>query len=267
MSINSFMNYDLRIGLLAVVSFMMLTLSSAAPSERSRLYTKPDPSATGGIKGSIGYPNRPVEQVLAIPPDEPRLVYEGVISGSSKREFLFTGLPMRKYDLVVIYKDQLYEGLCLQRGEDTLTATDRQKVKTTIDKAEPYFTRRIIHRLEGTTGRGNLARCICTFMRDKSSTASSGVHSNVRRELMSDKNSTSSPKGNKNIRRTFRLFMLKDVGPGWQVVRSRDLYPSWTTKSQMVATHHYDKSLSRIRVTTSVKNIGLLNLKSLQQEP
>ena len=237
-------NDELRMGLLAVISFIVLTVSAAAPPERHRLYTQPDPAATGGIKGSIEYPAQPIEQILAIPPDEPQKVYEGVISGSSRQEFLFTGLPMRKYDLVVIYKDQLYEGLSLQRGEDTLTAADRQKIKETIDKAEPFFTRRIIHRLEGTTGRGNIASCICTFMRDKAS--------------------NNSPKGEGNIRRTFKIFILKDVGPGWQVVRSRDLYPSWTTLSLMVATHHYNEALSQIRVTTSIKDIGILKLKTLQ---
>ena len=238
------MNNDLRMGLLTAISFMVLTVSAAAPPERHRLYTQPDPEATGGIKGSIEYPAQPIEQILAIPPDEPQKVYEGVISGSSRQEFLFTGLPMRKYDLVVIYKDQLYEGVCLQRGEDTLTYADRQKIKATLDKSEPFFTRRIIHRLEGTTGRGNFARCICTFIRDRAS--------------------ANSPKGDANIRRSFRLFILKDVGPGWQVVRSRDLYPSWTTLSLMVATHHYNEALSQIRVTTSIKDIGILKLKTLQ---
>jgi len=192
----------------------------------------------------IQNPNRPIEQVLAIPPDEPRLVYEGTVSGSSRQEFSFHGLPMRRYDLVVIYDDTFYEGLSLIRGEDTLTDLDRQKVKTTIDKAEPYFTRKIVHRLQGTTGRGNDSRCIVTYMRDRVS--------------------TNSPKGSQNMRRTFKLVMLKDVGPGWQVVRARDLYPVWTTKTKMVATHHYSEELSRIRVTRSVKDIGRINLKSLR---
>ena len=215
----------------------------AAP-ERYRLYTRPDPAAQGGITGTILLPSQPIEQILAIPPDEPRLVYEGVVTGPGCRAFAFQGLPMRKYDLVVIYKDHLYEGLDLERGDNTLTPLDRQKIKATIDKAEPYFTRKIIHRMEGTTGRGNLARCIATFMRDRPS--------------------TNAPGGNRTIRRTFRLVMLKDVGPGWQVVRSRDLYPSWTTPASSVAAHTYSQSLSRIRVTRSIKNIGNLNLVSLQ---
>lgn len=218
---------------------LTLTAITAAP-ERYRLYTKPDPEAAGGITGSIGIPGRPIEQILAIPPDEPRLVYEGTVTGNARRDFAFKGLPMRKYDLVVIYKDRLYEGLSLERHDDTLTATDRQKIKATIDKAEPFFTRKIIHRLEGTTGRGELCRCICTYMRDVAS--------------------TNGPDGKRNIRRTFKLVMLKDVGPGWQVVRARDLYPSWTSMTDAVVTHRHSKALSRIRVTRSVKDLGTLTL-------
>jgi len=195
-------------------------------------------------------PSQPIEQILAIPPDEPRLVYKGTVTGAGRREFSFSGLPMRKYDLVVIYKDRLYEGLNLERGDDTLTSLDHQKITATIDKAEPYFTRKIIHRMQGKTGRGNLARCIATFMRDRPSTVGHGT--------------ANGPGGNRTSRRTFRLVMLKDVGPGWQVVRSRDLYPSWTTSASCEATHTYSKSLSRIRVTRSIKNIGNLNLVSLQ---
>jgi hypothetical protein len=227
------------IGLFALAASMV----GAAPA-RYRLYSKPDPDAQGGITGTIERPSKPIQQILAIPPDEPRLVYEGVVSGSGRREFLFAGLPMRKYDLVVIYEDSLWEGLVLERKGDTLTPDDRQKIKTTIDKAEPYFTRKIIHRLEGATGRGNFCRCICTYMREAAS-------ANV-------------PKGDRNVRRTFKLVILKDVGPGWQVVRARDLYPIWTTRGNGVASHQYSKSLSRIRVTRSIKNIGNLNLTFTQ---
>ena len=223
-----------------LILLALATATATAAPERYRLYTKPDPEATGGITGSIGNPRRPIEQILAIPPDEPRLVYEGTVSGGARRDFAFAGLPMRKYDLVVIYKDRLYEGLSLERHEDTLTATDRQKIKTTIDKAEPFFTRKIIHRLEGTTGRGEFCRCICTYMRDRAS--------------------TNGPGGDRNIRRTFKLVILKDVGPGWQVVRARDLYPTWTTMTDAVVTHHESAVLSRIRVTRSVKDLGALDL-------
>jgi hypothetical protein len=215
---------------------LLLSLAGTAAAERDRLYSDPDPASPGGIKGRILRPALTVRQVLAVPTDEPRLVYEAQLSGEGQREFLFTGLPMRKYDLVVIYDDAFYEGLVLCREGETLTAEDRTKIEATIQKAEPYFTKRITHRMEGTTGRGNLSRALCTFLRDRAST------------------------NGEDYRRTFRLFILKDVGPGWQVVRSRDLYPIWTTPNHATPAHHFDEKLSQIRVTDSVKDLGPITL-------
>ena len=60
------------------------------PTTTYRLYSKPDPAAKGGITGRIGSPDLPIDQILAIPADEPRLVYEGTL-GSDKRSFTFEG--------------------------------------------------------------------------------------------------------------------------------------------------------------------------------
>ncbi len=220
-------------------AFALKPLGGAPSAERHRLYTAPDPAASGGIEGSIAYPSDPIEQILAIPPDEPRFVYKGTVSGSDRRNFQFSGLPMRKYDLVVIYKNRLFEGLQLQRKENTLTTDDIAKIKASIQKCEPFFTAKIIHRLEGTTGRGNTARCICTFVREK---ASAGA--------------------GKGYRRTFKVVMLKDVGPGWQITRTRDLYPIWTPPKGARPKHTYSRELSRVRVADSVKKLDPINLEN-----
>ncbi len=224
----------------AVTVFLsMLTASALFAREANyRLYTEADPSCNGGIRGTIEYPKMPIVTIVAVAPDEPRLVYKGAVSGG--RSFSFDGLPMRKYDLVVIYDNHLYEGLKLHREDDTLTAKDRQQINTTVQKAEPYFTKRVIHRLEGTTGRTNFSRCICTFVRDK--------------------RSDNSPKGDASYRRSTKVVILKQVGPGWQVVRTRDLFPTWTRKDNMFPTHHFSKRLSGIRVTSRVKDLGKLDI-------
>lgn len=199
--------------------------------ERYRLYSETDPSSKGGIHGEVVYPAQAIEQILAIPPDEPRLVYRGTVSGAKSTEFSFSGLPMRKYDLFVIYKNDFYEGLNLNREESTLTAEDKKKINATLQKSEPFFKEKIVHRLEGITGLGNDARCICTYVRNE---------------------------GDKN-RRTFKIVMFKDVGPGWQIVRSRDLYPLWTEYGKPV--HHHSDRLGNIRVTDHVTELGSINLK------
>ena len=225
---------------IAILCVLCIFLSPHASAERDRLYSDLDPSSGGGISGEIVSPKRPVLEVLAIPPDEPRLVYRATVGGPNRRQFSITGLPMRKYDLVVIYDDAFYEGLDLHRDEDTLTTEDRHKINATIQKAEPYFTKKTIHRLEGTTGRGNLCRCICTYMRDRPST------------------------NGRAFRRAFKLVILKDVGPGWQVVRARDLYPTWIEPDKIMARHTYNKQLGRIRVTDYVKDVGEINLTAPQ---
>ena len=213
---------------------------AAAPepalAERDRLYSRPDPACPGGLRGNVTSPARPLVQVLAIPPDEPRLVYEGAITGPNRRGFLFQGLPMRRYDLVVILEDRFYEGLTLHRGENTLTTEDRAAIDRIVQESEPYFTRKVIHRAEGETGRGNFARCICTFLRDKPS------------------------KGNPRHRRTFKLLVLKDVGPGWQFVRSRDLYPLFVDPGQTLPRHAFREAIAGVRVTDHMKDLGNINL-------
>lgn len=219
------------------VLLLMLAFSTTVTrAERDRLYSRLDPTCKGGVKGYVTSPKLPIEQVLVIPPDEPRLVYEGRISGSDRRAFVFEGLPMRRYDLVVIYEDRFYEGLQLQRGGNTLTSEDLKKIEAIVQLSEPFFTRKIIHRVEGTTGRGNFARCICTFLRDRPSEESSGH------------------------RRTFKLVILKDVGPGWQFVRSRDLYPLSVQPGLGLPRHHYSEALTRVRVTDYVKDLGEFSL-------
>lgn len=204
---------------------------------RNYLYTEPDPSAPGGIQGRIATPAVPLEAVLAIPADEPRFVYEARITDESPRSFYFKGLPMRKYDLIVIYKSRFYEGLRLHRDRNTLTAEDKKEIKTTVDATEPYFKKKFIHRLEGTTGRGNKARAICTFLRD-----------------------AGSAEGHHEHRRTFKLLMFKDVGPGWQIVRARDLFPVSFEPGKPRPRHIYSEALSGIRVTRRIKELGDIKL-------
>ena len=61
-------------------------------------------------------------------------------------------------------------------------------------------------------------------------------------------------------RRTFKLVILKDVGPGWQVTRARDLYPVWVKSKNALPQHHFSEKLSQIRVADEIKDIGTLSL-------
>ncbi len=236
------------IPLMAALSLMVLNVTCVEAAQsvkgllnaRHLLYTKPDPSSEGGITGRIAFPNTPIEQILAIPADEPRFVYEGKVDDSSKNTFTFNGLPMGKYDLVVIYDNSFYEGLRLHRERDTLTAEDRKKINASIQKSEPFFITKIIHRLEGTTGRGNLCRCICTYVREAESEDYTGKL--------------------EGFRRTFKIVILKDVGPGWQIVRARDLFPLNVDHKNSRPQHFHSNSISGIRVSDYLKDLGDIKL-------
>jgi hypothetical protein len=212
--------------------------------ERSRLYTPTDPSATGGIKGTIINPAQPIVQVLAMPPDEPRFVYEGKITGPNRQSFLFQNLPMAKYNLFVIYEKSFYEGLELTLQPDTLTPKDRQGITQIMNDSDPFFNKKVIHRMAGTTGRGNFARCVVTQYRDGPGT------------IKADDTPLEVGLG----RRTFKLIWLKHVGVGWQIVQKRDLYPVTVELRHLKPVHHYSDQLSKIRVTTRMKDLGDINL-------
>jgi len=232
-----------------VVCLLLLSASVTAIASkidnRSRLYTKPDPSASGGIRGHIRSPNSPIEQILALPSDEPRHVYEGIVTGDDRRNFVFKNLPMRKYDLIVIYRNRFYEGIRLRKGESTLTTQDREKINKTIQKSERFFDYKKIHRLEGETGRGNLARAIVTYFSAK--------------KTITYVVASSAPKG-REYRRTIKLVLLKDVGPGWQITRTRDLYPKSIPPEEGKPAHKYSKALSQVRVTDHTKDLGEIDL-------
>jgi hypothetical protein len=230
----------IAVPLLLMAAF--LSASVAHADNRSRLYTEPDPASQGGIQGHIASPSLPIEMILALPQDEISFVYEGTITGDDKRGFRFQNLPMRKYDLVVIHEDSFVEGLQLYKGESTLTQQDKAKIDQSIQKSEPFFNDKTIHRVEGETGRGNMARALITYFSGKKTFSGLG-----------------NPEG-KDYRRTFKLVLLKDVGPGWQIVTARDLYPLSVGANDGNPAHAYSVTLSSLRVTDSIKDLGELNL-------
>ncbi len=232
--------------LLALALLMTATAFAEEPPERTRLYTKPDPANVGGLKGRIAKPELPIEQILAMPAENPEELYAGEITGPKRDTFEFKNLPVGKYDLIVIYDLAFYEGFQLHRDANTLTPDDLKKIEATIQKSEPFFPKKFIHRVEGQTGRASAARCVCTFFRDHAS------------ELLLQQFEGKSNRP--DFRRTYKLVVLKDVGPGWQIVRARDLYPVWMNPKHALPTHHFSTSLQQIRVADQLKDLGDLDL-------
>jgi hypothetical protein len=222
-------------------------LCGAAPGQVStgaHLYTPPDPSATGGIRGAVTASDKPLVSAYAMPPDLPGSVYKGTVSGTGKREFSFKGLPAGKYDLLLVFEDVFYEGLTLVRKVDDLTAEDRGSIEAIVAKTEPYYGTKKIHRVAGQGGKNGAARCICTFFRAKESVGfiDGVVYPEHRRSL--------------------KLVLLEEVGPGWQVVKTREIHTVMVKPGTGMQDHFYRKVLGGIRVIDKVKDLGDIDLSA-----
>jgi hypothetical protein len=212
--------------------------------QSTALYTPPDPAAGGGIAGRLALQSEPLLKVFALPTDDPRKVYKGEVRENG-RAFAFAGLPTAKYDLVLLFAEQFYEGLTLTREPDTLTERDRQAIRQTVMASEPFFDTKEIHRCAGTTGREGKARCTLQNVRTREVTLQDGtVHPEIQI-------------------RSLRLALLEDVGSaGWHLVRTREIVRTEVIRAERkgVLPGRYSAKLGGIRVVETVKDLGQLTL-------
>ncbi|MCX6993496.1 MAG: hypothetical protein NT011_10190 [Kiritimatiellaeota bacterium] len=213
--------------------------------QSSRLYTKSDPAASGGIHAKLVAFANPVKQVFAIDNGNPKLIYQGTVTEDGK-EIQFTGLPVAIYDLVLVASDRFYEGCRLTRDPDTLTDRDRTNIAFTINKSVPFFNIKKIHRCEGTTGRNGKARCVLQEMRTKPVTLQDAT---TRTDIQV---------------RSIKLAFLDDVGDiGWQMGReTREIVRTEVGPQDLkgLLPHCYLPVLGGIRVVDTDKDLGELNL-------
>jgi len=231
----------------------LLTVTVAADEksgtvQSSRLYSAPDSAAAGGIRGRLVLPNAPLRGAFAMLTHNPRQLYRAELLGDGK-EFLFRGLAVGKYDLMLLYEDGFYEGFALTREDDTLTTQDRAHIQATIGRATPFFDTKEIHRCAGTTGREGKARCVLQELRTKT------ILTQAATEIK-----------NSQIR-SLKLAWLEDVGAtGWQLVNTREIVRQEVGPRDRkgVLPHHFNPQLSKIRVTDQIKDLGNLNLHQVE---
>jgi|GEM_PF-695240 len=216
-------------------------------TQSTRLYTQPDPSAKGGIHGRIkeeGEKKQLLRDAFAISPDNPKLVYRGVVSADGA-EFSFQGLPVAKYDLLLIGKTLFYEGFKLTPDADSLTKKDGSEIENIITKSVPFFNVKKIHRCQGITGRNGAARCVLQEVRTLPVTDQEGI---VHPEYQV---------------RSIRLACLENVGTaGWQLVNTREIIrmQPGSADLQGVLPHAYLPALGQIRVMDEIKELGEIDL-------
>ena len=209
------------------------------------LYTNPDPNAQGGIHFLV---KEPVLGAYAIPEKEQTLVYKGVLNKDGT-DVSFTQLPIAKYDLVLLFKSHIFEGVVLNRDENNLTDQDLQFISGIIMRSIPFFDLKKIHRIKGTTGTAGKAACVLQEVR----TGKTGWILNQNGDIMKD-----------HQIRSIKLAFIEDVGKvGWQLATTRELIRTdvFPGEPKDLLGIDYLESLGGIRVTDSVKDLGTLSLE------
>jgi len=202
--------------------------------DAGRIYTAPDPAATGGLTGTL-----PVGELThAVAVDSERVKVYRALPVAGSNQFQFEHLPVGKYDLVLVTKErQIFEGLRLG-DEVTLDTGSRTNLETRIAKADSYFNRHIIHRYGIVDDR------IFAFVeriRDRQILTQGGdvVKANIRR---------------------FEIIELTQADDDWQMNQTRHVYRQYEPleKSPAFCQHTYVPALAGIRVVTTLKELGTL---------
>lgn len=263
---------------LSVLAGVKINPGNMSPYSKTQvsgnLYSKPDPSAAGGIRGSIAENPSEVLGVLAMPQKFPNVAslddVEGGNSAKNARNvnknmtnqvylaslgsdntFSFSGLPPGKYDLFVLCENCFYEGLLLSREEQSLTEPDITAIKAKLKESNPFFNVKNQHRIEGQTGAYGKARVLEQEVRTLPVTLQSA-------EVMT------------TIQiRAIKLCLMESVGsPGlgthWEMKKTREITRQEVgppdTKGALPG--YFCKALQGIRVSDSVKDVGALKLVS-----
>jgi len=205
------------------------------------LYTAPDPAAAGGLRFTSP---APLTLALAVAEGNQEHVYRASLSADGLTA-AFSNLPVSRYDLVLLAKDHYYEGVSLNRDENSLTPADLSSIEAIFSRSVPFFNQKRTERINGAPGDGGRAAALVQWMRI------GGNLLNQNADLMTG-----------HQIRSLRIAFLADVGPGWQVIATRelirtDVFPQMLHGFLPVT---YSEALGGIRVTDSIRDIGAVLL-------
>jgi len=214
--------------------------------QSTRLYTKPNPALDNGFKGGVTKPRKPIKQIFASATADYKRLYKGKVIGQDKQHFVFEGLPIGKYDLVILYDNTFYEGLTLNREQpNTLNKSSKASIKKIINESTPFFNKKRIHRIKGKKSQYR-ARCVFQEVRTRPITLQSAA---TRRDIQV---------------RSIKVGLLKDTGVGWALMETREIVRQEVVKATDhtgLLKHVYNPALGSIRTIGKMKNLGTIDLK------
>lgn len=212
--------------------------------QSSRLYTAPDPQASGGIQGRFDPPSKPAAAVFVLAIDNWKQVYRAAVAPDG-RSFECTGLPVGRYDLLILADNRIVEGLTLSREESTLEAPDLKGIEEAVNKSTPFFDTKRLHRVAGNGGSEGKARALLQEVRTRPVTLQSAE---VRSDIQV---------------RSLKLVLAECAGrPGWALVNTREIVRQEVRggEARGLLPHQHEPRLGGIRVVDAVKDLGNIAL-------
>ena len=207
-------------------------------ADPGRIYTVPDPAATGGIEGTA-----PMQLTHALAVDHERVhVYRADLTDGGNT-FQFHHLPVGKFDLVLIaVGNTVYEGLSLGDSAANPDPVSERNLRARIGAADSFFNRFSILRA-GVNGEQALA--FVERIRDRLTLQQSGE------------------KLNANLRR-FEIIDLAKAGDDWQMSATRHIYREEepVRENPPFTKHFFVSAIGNLRVVDNVKDLGALPLPS-----
>lgn len=227
----------------AALTAAALAGSVTGTRQSTRLYTAPNPFAGGGIAFALPRTAPPLKAAVAVPALSREYAFAGEI-GPDGRSARFAGLPVDRYDLLLVFDDWCAEGFLLHRDPDTLTDADRAAIESTVRRSVPFFDTKAIHRCEGAGGSAGRAAAFLQEVRTRPVTLQDA---SVRMDIQV---------------RSLKLAFFEEVGPGWHMVRTRELLRQEVgpRDTKGLLKHVFHPALQGIRVMESVRDLGVLDL-------
>ena len=219
---------------------LLLVPCAFAADTVQRIYTAPDPTATGGIRGSV---NAVITHAIAVNHDRLR-VYRADMSDGGKT-FVFSHLPTGKYDLVLVGKEHVvFEGLSLgeEKPATELPPGSLDHLKTRVAAQDAFFNR---CRLQRVGFDGGNALVFVERTTDRQTLRQDGT------------------KLNATIRR-LEIMEIAQAADDWQVTTTRHLYREEQPPEGIdFLKHAYLPEIGNLRVIDRVKDLGSILLPDL----
>ena len=218
---------------------MAWALPSTLCAQAGRIYTKPDPAATGAISGHVSVE---LSHAVAIAHDRLRVFLADLSEGG--HSFRFPNLPASKYDLVLVAKTgTVYEGLALGNPPQALPENSLKNMEARVSKADSFFNKYEIHR----TGLSEDGDMLLAFVE----------------RYRAEKILRGNGKALGQMIRRLEIIEFTRATDEWQLTTTRHLY----REGEPQVSPHFLKSvnlpaLSNVRVVDAPKDLGEIPLSN-----